>query len=88
MALSVASNCLSSLSLVVEQLSYIPPLFCRCMFSSTASTTRMKRNEDAYPTLGRPTTPIFKLLEGRPKRIFSSVAAFFGGMMIYVGSEE
>lgn len=38
--------------------------------------------KSSYPTLGRPTTPIFKLLPGRPKRIFSSVAAFFGGMVI------
>ena len=33
----------------------------------------------AYPTLGRPTMPILRLLDGRPSRM-RSVSAFFGGM--------
>ena len=42
-------------------------------FMSTTTTT-------THPTLGKPTTPIFKLLLGRPRRIFGSTAPFFGGI--------
>lgn len=34
-----------------------------------------------FPTFASPTMPLFRLLPGRPRRIFSSLAAFFGAIL-------
>ena len=36
------------------------------------------------PTFARPTIPLFKLLPGRPSRIFSSLTAFLGGIFFFL----
>lgn len=41
----------------------------------------MTLNKLLFPTLGIPTIPIFKLLEGRPKRAFFSTTVFLGGIL-------
>lgn len=51
----------------------------------------MTLNNDDFPTLGRPTIPIFKLFEGRPNLgLFSTGAPFFGGIFFLAsrGEEE
>jgi hypothetical protein len=41
------------------------------------------KKED-FPTFGRPTIPIFRLLEGRPRSAFFSwVAGFLGGILVF-----
>ena len=41
----------------------------------------MKLNsQKTHPTLGSPTTPIFRLLLGLPSKIRSSLTTFFGGI--------
>lgn len=44
-------------------------------FESWVLDSKLKKLD--FPTLGTPTIPIFKLLPGRPKRIFFSGSTFF-----------
>lgn len=49
--------------------------------AATVLLVRALKKED-FPTLGRPTIPILRLLPGRPRRGFSVVSCFFFGGMV------
>ena len=48
----------------------------------------MAWNRVDFPTLARPTMPLLRLFPGRPRRTFSWVAAFFGGIFFLDAKER